>query len=120
MLIQIDIWLQEQWNLILQLNPWTCLCLFIIYGVFFEALSIKFLASFRDYKRFSASIIGVTLFLLNLWGLGEALKNNIYYALPIAIGSFAGTYAQMTIEKRKDEKKNAGGDGTSGGEDSET
>jgi uncharacterized protein YebE (UPF0316 family) len=96
------------------------LWLFIIYGIIFEALTIKYLSSVKNYKRVSASTISVTLFLLNLLGLNEVLNSNIYYAVPIAFGSWAGVFIQMTIEKRKDDKNEAGGHRTSGGEDSET
>jgi len=91
------------------------LFLFLIYGLCFEILYIKFLASFRDYKRIPASIISVTLYFINLWGLNEALNSNIYYAIPIAIGSFAGTYLQMTLENRKSERKEKGRDRASSG-----
>lgn len=112
-LIPIEIWLSDQWELFLQLNPLTCLFLFIIYGILFEALYIKFLSSFRDYKRFPASIISVTLYFINLWGLNESLNENIYYCVPVAFGTFAGTFLQMTIDKRKRERKGKTDGGTS-------
>jgi len=99
--------------LILQLNPWTCLFLFVVYGVIFEALYIRYLESWRSYKRIPASNISVILFVLNLWGLSEALKSNVYYIIPIAFGTWIGNFVQITIEKRKSERKEKGGAGTS-------
>jgi xanthine/uracil permease len=89
------------------------LWLFIIYGVVFESLYIKFLTYWQSYKRTPASTISVTLFVINLWGLGEAFKNNIMYAIPIILGTFVGTYLQMTLEHRKSEREKARGHGAS-------
>jgi hypothetical protein len=115
--------------LVVDLNPWICLSLFLIYGVFFEMLYVKYLAClslfliygvffemlyvkylayFRDFKRIPAANVGTLLFLLSLWGLGEAIKNNIMYAIPIAFGTWLGTFIQISIEKRKSEKDSEG------------
>jgi hypothetical protein len=101
-------WIQEKielaWTLTLQLDVWTSIALFLIYGALFEYLYSMSLYAYRDLKRFSAATLNTTLFLLSLWGLSEALNNNIMYALPISIGSFLGTFVQVTIEKRKAER----------------
>jgi glycopeptide antibiotics resistance protein len=96
---------EHWWALILQLDLWTSIALFLIYGVFFEYLYSKSLYAYRDFKRFSAAALNTSLFLLSLWGFSEALTNNIMYALPISIGSFLGTFVQVTIEKRKAESE---------------
>jgi hypothetical protein len=70
------------------------------------------------FKRMQASVLSVVLFLLSLWGLGEALKNNIMYAIPISLGTFLGTFTQLTLEKRKSERERDESRGTSCEEDS--
>ena len=65
------------------------------------------------FKRVQASNLSVVLFLLSLWGLSEALRNNIMYAIPIALGTWIGTFIQVTIEKRKSEREGNGNGGTS-------
>jgi hypothetical protein len=106
---KIELW----WGLILQLDPWTSIALFLIYGVIFEALYARSLYAFRDFKAVQASILSSVLFLISLWGLGEALTENIMYTIPIILGTFVGTYAQVKIEKHKSETKNRASGGTS-------
>ena len=89
------------WGLFLQLDPAMAISLFLIYGVAFEFLYARSLYAFRDFKRWEASIITVVLFLLSLWGLSEAIKENITYAIPISFGTFVGTFVQVTLERRK-------------------
>lgn len=101
--------------LIKQLDPLTCVLLFLFYGVCFEWLYAKSLYAYRDFKRFQAANIGVVLFCLSLWGLTEAIKENVLYALPICIGSWLGTVLQVTIEKRRNETE--GGASTGGDAD---
>ena len=98
---KIDLW----WGLIMQLDPLTCILLFLIYGIIFEALYARSLYAFRDFKALEASTLSCVLFMISLWGLSESLTDNIMYAIPIILGTFVGTYAQVKIEKRKSETK---------------
>jgi hypothetical protein len=106
-------WLKTAIDLVKELNPWICLSLFLFYGLAFESLYVLYISYLRDFRRIAAANAGTILFLLSLWGLGEAFKNNIMYAIPIAAGTWAGNFIQVTLERRKSEKNDQGGDGTS-------
>ena len=100
---KIDLW----WGLVLQLDILTCILLFLIYGCLFEALYAKSLYAFRDFKAGLAATLSSVLFLISLWGLSEAITKNIMFAIPIILGTFAGTYVQVKIEKKRETKRRA-------------
>jgi len=97
---KIDLW----WGLIMQLDPLTCILLFLGYGIIFEILYSKSLYAIKDYKATQAATLNTLLYCISLWGLNESLNENIAYAIFIACGSWIGIYVQVRLEKRKSEK----------------
>ena len=98
------------WGLFLQLDPAMAIALFLIFGILFEAIYSKSLYFYRDFKRVQAANANTILYLISLWGMNEAVTNNIMYAVPIALGSWLGCFIQVTIEKRNSEKDRTSGE----------
>ena len=102
--------LNKAWELIKDLNIWTCLGLFAFYGVIFEVIYVKYITCIRDFRSVYGSNLSVCLFLISLWGFSEALNNNIMYAIPICLGTWVGNFVQITLEKRNSEKQKQEGE----------
>ena len=98
---KIDLW----WGLIMQLDPLTCILLFLGYGILFEILYSKSIYAIKDYKATQAATLNTVLYCISLWGLNESLNENIAYAIVIALGSWIGVYVQVKIEKKRNSEK---------------
>ena len=93
------------WGLFLKLDPATAIALFLVFGIAFEVIYSRSLYLYRDFKSVQAANANTLLYLISLWGMSEAISNNITYCIPIAIGSWIGVYVQVKIEKRRSERE---------------
>jgi membrane associated rhomboid family serine protease len=90
------------------INIWTCVILFIIYGIF-DALYTLYLQAVSELKPTKASILSTILYLMSVYGTIEYI-NNFAYILPIALGGFIGGWLTIWWLKRNSEKDSENGE----------
>jgi len=83
----------------LHVNPWLALILFTAYAVV-DAMYARYTLSVTKAKPFEAATVGALMHFILAFGVINYVKNYLYI-VPLALGSWIGTYLVVRYERKK-------------------
>lgn len=88
--------LQQHWDTV---DPLIALAVFVAYFIV-DALYARYTLHVNQYKASSAATTGALMHFILAFGVLNYVQNYLY-VIPLAVGSWLGTYAMVRLEKHK-------------------